>query len=245
MPVSDSQYGESILEVVNESIYDHPKYYDLVFGNDVAAERKFIEAAIEKYVAMDSPQLFEPACGTGRLMYALARRGFPIAGIDLNRRAVDFCNQRFTKHGFPTTAHVANMADFKADAKFDLAFNTINSFRHLDSARLANDHLRCMAANSKKNAVYLIGMHLSPTEGPTCDEESWSASRGHLTVLTQMWTADRDRKDRLERFGVHFDVYTPTRQFRIVDELKMRSYTAAQFRAMVSRQGDWQIEESV
>ena len=237
-------YGVFDLEIVNESIYDHPKYYDLVFGNDVAAERKFIEAAAERYVRKDSPKLFEPACGTGRLMYALARRGFSIEGIDLNGRAIEFCNQRFSKHGLSETAYVADMADFKAKVKFDLAFNTINSFRHLDTAKTANDHLRCMAASSKKDAVYLIGMHLSPTEGPTCDEESWSASRGHLTVLTQMWTADRNRQERLERFGVHFDVYTPTKQFRIVDELKMRSYTAAQFRAMVTRQGDWQIEEA-
>jgi hypothetical protein len=75
------------------------------------------------------------------------------------------------------------------------------------------------------------------------DEESWSAARGHLTVNTHMWTNDRNKKTRLEKFGIRFDIYTPTKQFRIVDELVMRSYTYRQFQTMIERQGDWVIEE--
>ena len=91
------------IETVNESIYDHPKYYDLVFGADCAAEVKFIRACGEAYGCGKSDvgqaRMFEPACGTGRLLFALARKGYAVAGFDLNEKAVAFCNARFRRHG--------------------------------------------------------------------------------------------------------------------------------------------------
>jgi SAM-dependent methyltransferase len=230
------------VEVISESIYDHPKYYDLVFGSDCAAELKFIQQINKTFMGGKAKRLFEPACGTCRLIHALAKKGFDVEGIDLNEKAVDFGNQRFARHGFEPSAWVADMSDFKAKKKYDLAFNTINSFRHLATANKAEAHLSCMAESAKKNAIYLIGLHLNPTKGDTVDEESWSARRGHLSVLTQMWTESRDSKKRMDHFGIRFDIYTPTRQFRITDVLAMRSYTHQQFLRMVEHEGSWDIE---
>ena len=73
------------LETINESIYDHPKYYDLVFGADCAAEIAFIVGCGERYLTGRCERMFEPACGTGRLLFWLAKRGFDVAGLDLNQ----------------------------------------------------------------------------------------------------------------------------------------------------------------
>lgn len=232
------------MEVVNESIYDHPKYYDLIFGNDCAAELRFICGVNEKHFSGNAKRLFEPACGTGRLLYGLAKRGFEVEGIDLNEKAVAFSNQRFNRHGRPAAAWVADMSDFRPRKKWDLAFNTINSFRHLTTANAALKHLQCMADGTRRGGIYLVGLHISPTTAPPCDEESWSARRGHLSVLTHMWTEERNFKQRFERFGMRFDVYTPTRQFRIEDELRMRSYTQQQFKTLIEKTQSWEIEQT-
>ncbi len=121
------------MEVLRESIYDHPKYYDLVFGADCAAEVKFILACGEQYMSKPVQRLLEPACGTGRLLHAFAKRGYQVGGLDLNPRAVEFCNARLRRHGFPASAFVGDMSDFRVKRKYDIAFNTINSFRHLSS----------------------------------------------------------------------------------------------------------------
>ena len=39
---------------VEESIYNHPKYYDLIFADDWEAEFNFLEGCFEKYLDGDA-----------------------------------------------------------------------------------------------------------------------------------------------------------------------------------------------
>ncbi|TWU58683.1 Tellurite resistance protein TehB [Rubripirellula tenax] len=234
----------SDLEIIDESIYDHPKYYDLVFNADCAAEVKFIVGCGTKHCTGKTNRLFEPACGTGRLLYSLAKRDYDVAGLDLNAKAVDFCNARFRKAGRPEPAFVADMADFRVKRKYDIAFNTINSFRHLGTEKASREHLVCMGEAVRVGGLYLLGVHLTPTDVPPSETESWSARRGHLAINTHMWTNSRDKKTRIERFGIRFDVHSPTRSFRIVDELVLRSYTPRQMDRLIESSGCWEVVET-
>ena len=101
------------MQVLNESIYDHPKFYDLVFGADCAAETKFILGCADRFTNRPAKRFFEPACGTGRLLYALARLGHDVDGLDLNEKSVDFCNARFERNQMPYRTFVADMSDFR------------------------------------------------------------------------------------------------------------------------------------
>lgn len=232
------------LPVVDESIYDHPKYYDLVFGADVAAEKQFILDCCDKHTSFRNPRFFEPACGTGRLVVALASAGYQTAGLDLNDRAIDFCNDRLKRRGLPETCFVADMSDFKTKTKFEVAFNTINSFRHLLSEKAARDHLICLGNSIRKGGLYLLGIHLTPTDANPSEGESWSARRGHLSINTMMWTTSREPRKRIERFGLYFDVHRPSGSFRIVDELVLRSYLPHQLEKLVQSSGVWEIIET-
>lgn len=232
------------LPVLDESIYDHPKYYDLVFGADCAAEIKFILGCGKSHMSGKVKRLFEPACGTGRLIQSFAKKGFEVSGLDLNPHAVDFCNARFRRHGLPESAFVADMSDFAVKRKSDIAFNTINSFRHLDSEKAARSHLVCMGNAVRKGGLYLLGVHLTPTDVAPSETESWSATRGHLSINTHMWTVGRDVKNRVERFGIYFDVHRPSESFRIVDELVLRSYTPKQMNTLIAASGCWDVIET-
>lgn len=232
------------MEAIVESIYDHPKYYDLVFGSDCAAELRFIEACNERYCGGKGRRMFEPACGTGRLLYRLARRGYEVGGLDLNAKAIEFCNRRLRRGGFAESTFVADMADFRVAKKWDIAFNTINSFRHLSTERQALGHLCSMGKAVRAGGLYLLGIHLRPTEANPSETESWSARRGNLVVNTHMWTLERNVPKRVERFGITFDIHTPLKQFRIEDELVLRSYTDTQLRRLVEKSASWEVLET-
>lgn len=223
-------------ETIPGNLYDYPKYYDLVFGSDWKAEFDFLEGCFRRHVRGKTRRLFEPACGTGRLMYRLGKAGYDVAGNDLNPSAIDFCNRRLRRHGLEETAVVGDMSDFRLPRKVDAAFNTINSFRHLPSEHAAEAHLRCVTDALRSGGVYVLGLHLTPPRGrPEIDEESWAARRGNLSVLSHMWSKRLDRKKRVETVGMSFDVYTPSRVFRLVDTIGFRTYTAAQMDELFER----------
>ena len=237
------------MKILTQSIYDFPVYYDLVFGSDWAAEYHFLEAVLSQHVAWNGKQpvenqtrVLEPACGTGRLLYRMAKAGRHAAGMDLNVAAIDYCNARLKKNRLPETAWVADMCDFNADEPYDMAFNTINSFRHLSSEKAAVAHLNAVAAAVRPGGVYALGLHLLPVQGDQTEEESWSARRGMLSVNTRMWPRDKDRKKRVERYNMQFDVFRPTGSLRIDDCLVLRSYTAKQFSSLVAACPAWEIE---
>ncbi|MBX3425742.1 MAG: class I SAM-dependent methyltransferase [Pirellulales bacterium] len=229
------------METVAAPLYDFPKYYDLVYGSDWKAEFDFLEGCFERYTDRVVERLFEPACGTGRLLYRFAKVGYDAAGLDLNPKAIAFCNERLVKHGLPPSAFVGDMSDFKLRRKVDAAFNTINSFRHLQTHAQAVGHLRCMASCIARGGLYVLGLHLTPTAVPPMEEESWAARRGNLAVLSRVWVVEHNRRKRQERVGMSFDVYTPTRQLRIVDETAFRTYTAPQMRDLLAEVPEFEI----
>lgn len=218
----------------NANLYDYPRYYDLVFGSDWKAEFDFLLAVFDTLVCGKVRHVFEPACGTGRLLFRLAQGGFQVSGLDLNPRAVEFCNKRLVRHGHKPAAFVGDMSDFRLPRPIDAAFNTINSFRHLLSEEAARGHLRSVAAALRKGGVYVLGLHLAPTEGQPLDEERWSARRGHLVINTHLKTFDLDLRRRTEKCRMVLDVLTPTQSRQIVDELVFRTYTAPQLAKLLT-----------
>jgi SAM-dependent methyltransferase len=216
------------------NLYDYPRYYDLVFGSDWKAEFNFLRAAFGRFASGKVRRVFEPACGTGRLLFRLGAAGYDVSGLDLNPQAALYCNKRLVRHGLGAGVFVGDMADFTLPRKVDAAFNMINSFRHLLSEQQACAHLACVAAALRRGGLYVLGLHLTPTEGTPLEEESWSARRGHLAINTHLRTYDLDLRRRTERCTMRMDVLTPKNSLTIVDDLVFRTYTRSQLRSLLA-----------
>ncbi len=228
------------MEDLSGSLYDHPAIYDLVFGSDWRAERDFLVDCFALYATGKVKKLFEPACGTGRLLFRLARDGYQVSGLDLNPLAVEYCNERLVRHGYPASAFVADMTDFTLPKPVDAAFNTINSIRHLPSDKHARAHLEATARAVRTGGLYIVGLHLISRNYSGDDEERWSARRGNLAATSQLQTFGLDRAKRLERCRMEVNVYSPTQQKRIVEELRFRTYTRGQWERLLPGSG-WEI----
>ncbi|MFT5522849.1 MAG: SAM-dependent methyltransferase [Pirellulaceae bacterium] len=226
------------------SLYDHPLYYDLVFGSDWKAEFEFLKRCFPKHVTGEVKSVFEPACGTGRLLYRLAQQGLEVSGLDLNPAAIKFCNDRLVRKGVPVSTFVGDMTDFQLDQPVDAAFNTINSFRHLATEQMAVEHLCCVRDALRPGGIYVLGLHLFPTAIDPVEDESWSAQRGNLCVNTTLALQSRDPENRFEKYSMTMDVYTPTRHLRLNDSIDFRTYTLPEMLALLEKIECLEIEET-
>ncbi len=215
--------------------YDYPQYWDLAFRDETRQEADFIEAVAEKYCEFPVRRLLEPGCGGGRLVVEMAARGYDVTGYDLNERAVRYVRQRLKRRGLAAEVFVGDMREVRARPPVDIAFNTLNTFRHLTSENDALRHLELIAESLRPGGVYVLGFHLLPPDAEESCVERWSARHGATRVGVTLRVMDFDRRKRLEVIRFSLRVRSKRRELRIVADYPYRIYQAHQFRNLLSK----------
>jgi SAM-dependent methyltransferase len=218
---------------VRSSIYDFPQYYDILFGAEWKAELRFLKACFRKFTTRKVKSVFEPACGTGRLLVKLARAGWQVGGNDLNPRAVAWCNKELAAIGKRSRVVLADMTKFKVERKFDAAFNLISTVRELRSDTALKSHLKCMAKALEPGGIYLMGLHLTPTGAKPFSSEVWKASKGNIKIHSRLVQRSLDLKKRNEVLDMTWNIQVGGEKIRIVDELNYRTWTASQMKKAI------------
>jgi SAM-dependent methyltransferase len=229
-----------VTTILDGSVYDYPKYYDLVFGVHADLECDFLRGCFDLHAQRPVRRLFEPACGSGRLLVKLAEWGYQVCGWDTNRASVDYCNDRFKRRGLPPAAVVGDIVKVSLPSKVDAAFNMISSFQLLPTERAAESHLRTMAANIAKGGLYILGLHLLPSRGTPVQRERFTATRGKLSVVWRIWTERICAEQREVRCGMVTEARTPRTRVRIVEDCVFRAYSAAQIQRLFDKVGQFE-----
>jgi SAM-dependent methyltransferase len=207
-----------------KSWYDYPHYYDVGFREDTPREAKFFEKAFAKYIPGKVKRVFEPGCGSGRLVVEMAERGFQVTGLDLNQPALDYCKEQLDKKGLKATLINGDMTAFELKRPADAAFNTINTFRHLLTEEDAVKHLKCVAANLRPGGIYILGLHLLPTGGDFYGSEKWKAKEGRTQINYSLTVVDSLPKQRHEKLRITMTIKKGKSVVRVSDHFTLRLY---------------------
>jgi len=213
---------------VPKSFYDLPALYDAVHLPDTPGE---MTAMLDVAAAHRRPlaSFLEPACGTGRNLAYLRALGLAAFGYDVSERALAFARRR------GCAAARGSMTSYRAEAAYDCAFNLIGTFRHLPTERAALAHLRLTARALRPGGVYVVGLDLADYADCGPDEEGWEVLRRGRRLRHLYETLPPDRRARRERV-INFVVVETARGDRVLkDEQTLRSYDAAQWRALIAK----------
>src|SRR5262245_49962665 len=132
--------------MVSETIYDHPRYYDILFGCDCSQEAEFYDRTFSRCGVAPGERVLELACGPARVARLLARRGYHMTGLDRRPAMLAFARDEAAREAIPFATLCADMAAFTSEEKFAAACNPLSSFRLLHGDAEADAHLRCVAA---------------------------------------------------------------------------------------------------
>ena len=119
--------------------YDYPKYYDIAFQARTLREADLIEAVCRTYCPFVVRHLLEPACGTGRLVTALAARGYRVSAFDFSLPPLSYLRRQLARRGLRAETFAADMSDFCLGRSVDAAYCLINTFRLLLTKHAAHD----------------------------------------------------------------------------------------------------------
>ena len=159
---------------------DDAELYDIAFDWDVTSE---VEWLLDR-LGPDCRSLFEPGCGSGRMLEAFSSRGLEVVGLDSSPAMVSLARERLRGRG---TVHLGDMTDFHLGRSFDGAVAPINTLLHLTPAEL-QCHLGVMAAHLEPGGGYLVQLGLvDPDQNEPFAGSHWDARRGE-THLRIDWT---------------------------------------------------------
>src|SRR4051812_32822053 len=120
--------------------YEHPEYYEAIFGTDSQKEMDFLREVNGRY-GTSGPCFLEPACGAGRLIAEGVRRGQRMVGYDTSPTMLAHARARLTPaERRRVRLYRGRMEDFSPRewlGKVDLAFSLVSTFRYLQTERAA------------------------------------------------------------------------------------------------------------
>lgn len=225
--------------------YDYPQYFDMVFRDETLEEVAFFEKAFERFADGDVNRLLEPGCGSGRLVAAMASRGYQVTGLDLSTAMLRYLNNRLKRRRLSAKTVLGDMTAMQFDQPFDAAFCTFNTFRHLLDEKTAIQHLRNLADYVRRGGIYILGFHIIPEDADEECTERWKASHGGTDVSATLKVIGFDRKQRQEQLRVSIKAKKRSgKTQRIQSEFSLRVYTVPQAKRLFAKLKDvWEIAE--
>lgn len=217
--------------------YRLPHYYDILLEDDTRLEAAFLERAYERH-ATPPPRArgrsaLEIACGSGRLLVELARRGWRVAGVDLEPEMVRYARERLAAEGLSGTVRAAPMQDFRFARPFDLAHCLISTFRHLLAEADARATLECVARGLRPGGIFVLGLHLTEYGYDRRQRERWVAQRDGTRVVCNLQSWPPDRRRRRERVRARVIVEERDAVERYESSWDFRTYDATQLRRLL------------
>lgn len=170
----------------------------------------------------------EPACGSGRYLAGLLRRGWTVRGYDLSTEMVRYARARLSRWGKRASVMRGDMTSFRPEARCDLAFNLLSTFRHLLTDRDAMAHLRVTAEALAPGGMFVLGLDLAVYGEDHPDEEAWTSRTGVKHVMMTIPAEPRRRRERIINFI--------SKGGKVLEcSYDLRSYDAAQLKALLAR----------
>ena len=247
MSKAASKSGSSVAR--HADFYHDAEVYDALHAPGTGGEAMVVAKLARRLTGKPRGTLrfYEPACGTGRHLVALARRGHACVGVDLEPGMVAFAQREAKRTGVAERASFVcgDMTQVVLDGseRVDAAFCLINSIRHLMSDRAMLAHLRSVRASLLPGGVYIVGIELIEPDLAQPSEDVWSGRKHGVRVKQVVQYLPPEAGERVETVISTMlvrRVGTGGRrgsEQQVDSSYALRTYTPSQWGAIIAKAG--------
>lgn len=214
--------------------YETPRLYDAVFDVDTRREADFLIACAARYGRARGTRVLEPACGSGRLVAELARRGYAVEGFDRSRAMLAYAKGRLDRRGLRARLFEGDLAHVELRPGFAFAHCLVSTFKYLLDERSARAHLELVARALAPGGIYVLGFHLTDYAEERVTRERHEVERRGTRIVCTTSVFPADRRARLEPVETVLRVaHRDGSRSRSRTEWQFRTYDARQARALL------------
>jgi SAM-dependent methyltransferase len=223
-----------------QSIYDHPKYYEVAFSfRDIAAEVKVFQEAIRRFSWIPVKRVLEIGCGNSPHMAELSKRGFEYVGIDLNEAMLQYARRKASALDTSAELITADMTRFSLQSPVDFAYVTLGSLYARSTAEL-DAHFDSVAGALKRGALYFL-------EGCICfhrearHSETWEIENDGIRINARYTARIANTVEQTIEERIVLDVDDHGERKRIVSKNVKRAIYPQEFLTFILRRGDFEF----
>lgn len=218
--------------------YDTPQFYDIIFDEDTGKEADFLESVHRLHGGRGKKRVLELACGSGRLLAEMARRGWTASGFDLNEAMLEFARDRLGREGLRARLWRDRMESFTVPraGSFDLVHCLVSTFKYLLTEKDAVASLQLVAEALRPGGLFVLGLHLTDPATRRITHERWVASRDGVEVVCNTRTWPPPAGTRIERMRNRLKVRLPSGEVHHQEtRWEVRSYSARQVKSLLRK----------
>lgn len=218
--------------------YDTPLYYDIIFDADTEREADFLESIMERHGRGKSKsplRVLEPACGSGRLITAMSKRGHEVHGFDLNTNMLDYAESRLKQDKLSARLWQDRLESFKTPSAklYDLAHCLVSTFKYVSEEDGAVSHLQHVARSLRKGGLYVLGLHLTNYAAQRPEHERWVGERDGIKVICNTHTWLPNRKARTEDLRTRLKITRDGQTWVQETRWQFRTYNSAELKQLL------------
>lgn len=227
------------------ALYADPAPYDILHTPGTAGEVDLLQRLARRHGAGHAAgaRWLEPACGSGRYLRVLAGRGLRATGVDRDPGMLAYARDRLQRRGLLRRVSLRrgdmeHIGELVAPRSHDLAFNPVNSIRHLGSDAAMLRHLAGVHRALRPGGLYVVGITLTHYGEEVEDEDSWQARRGACEVrqlVTYLPPAGRTAGGRFETVVSHLAIRRPSGTTHQDSRYRLRCYDEEQWSRLLAR----------
>lgn len=221
-------------------LYNQPEIYDIAFSWNLSEEIRFFKRVFESHVPFPVKRILEPACGTGRMLRALAGAGFKVTGYDGNPFMVKYASDSIATDGKNARVMQAEVASAEIPGEFDAAVNSINSIGYLHSDDDIVSHLKATGSSLCENGVYVLHLNFAH-KGKPPDGNFWTLERGGIRVSTSWRILNEDSETKLSHQVCTFDVEQNGKIDRFEECHTLRLWLYSDLEKLARRSGNFEV----
>ena len=228
------------------------KYYDGAY----AAKQDLVDLPFYLDLAEQSRgPVLEIACGTGRVMFPIARKGIKICGVDNSRPMMDVLNQNLALEPQEVrqriTVHEGDMRSFRLNQKFPLVIIPFRPMQHMFTVEDQVSGLKAAAAHLTDSGILAFDVFYPKFDmiwtkiGEEVPEMEWSPSSDPTKLVRRYFRKDSiDKINQIFSFTFIFRTYQSGDLMREETEpFRLCYYTYPHLRAVFKLAGVEPIAE--
>lgn len=225
------------------SRYDRADIYDIAFSWDIEPELSFVRELWDRYGSGPLRCIYEPFCGTGRLVVPLAENGFECVGVDLSERMLDILKHRVAGRDLPLQVERQDVQGYVCAEPVDVVVTLIDSFRHLTSQEAATNGMQSFQQSLRSGGLLIIGLEVGEPPAEMDDLNTWEMERDGVVIEAAVFSL-RQQGDEpgtiLSRSAI-FISYPDGREEELVHDEPMRGYSRTSLIELATESGQFEF----